>query len=185
MAPFGSGRPLIGLVRQNVKHLAHELPSDARLGVWGFGSQLDGARDYIVVDRFRPLSPDHRRSLAKDVDRLEALDTGTGLYDTVLAAYQSALADARPDVRFQVMVFTDGLNQDDPGGITAGRLRESLAEVADPDAAVGLTVVQVGESSTSRLEAELRPIEGQVVTIHSAHDVVASFIHLAAGGLHG
>jgi hypothetical protein len=181
----GSGQSLIGLVRQNVKHLAHKLPSDARLGVWGFGSRLVGARDYIVVDPFGPLSPDHRRSLSKDVDRLQARDTGTGLYDTVLAAYQSALADARPDVHFQVMVFTDGLDQDDPGGISAGELRKALADVADPESAVGLTVVQAGEGSTTKLAAALRPIEGEVVTIDSAHDVVASFIHLAAGGLHG
>ena len=181
----GSKQPLIGLVRQNVKHLADELPSDARLGVWGFGSRLVGARDYIVVDPFLPLSPDHRRRLARKLDRLEALDTGTGLYDTVLAAYKSALADARPDVRFQVMVFTDGVNQDDPGDISAGDLREALAATADPEAPVGLTVVQVSEQSPTNLERALRPIEGEVVTINSAHDVVASFIHLAAGGLHG
>ena len=181
----GSGRPLIGLVQQNVTHLAHELPSDARLGVWGFGSRLVGSRDYIVVDPFGPLSPDHRRRLTKDVDRLDAQDTGSGLYDTVLAAYQSALADARPDVGFQVMVFTDGVNQDDPGGISAAELRQALAEVADPEAAVGLTVVQVGEGSSTKLAAALRPIDGEVATIDSAHDVVATFIHLAAGGLHG
>ena len=181
----GSERPLIDLVRQNVKHLAHELPSDARLGVWGFGSRLDGARDYIVVDPFRPLMADHRRSLAKEVERLQAQDTGTGLYDTVLAAYESALAEARPDVRFQVIVFTDGLNQDDPGGISARQLRKALADIANQEAAMGLTVVQVGEASTTKLERALRPIEGEVATIDSAHDVVASFIHLAAGGLHG
>ena len=181
----GSGRPLIDLVRQNVKHLAHELPSDARLGVWGFGSRLVGARDYIDVDPFGPLSPDHRRRLAKDVDRLEARDTGTGLYDTVLAAYQFALDEARPDVRFQVMVFTDGVNEDDPGGISAGDLHNALADIADPDAAVGLTVVQVGDGSTTKLESALRPVDGEVATIDSAHDVVATFIHLAAGGLHG
>jgi von Willebrand factor type A domain/Bacterial extracellular solute-binding protein len=181
----GSGRPLIDLVRQNVKHLAAELPSDARLGVWGFGSQLDGARDYIVVDPFRPLTSDHRRSLARDVERLEAQDTGTGLYDTVYDAYRSALSEARPNVRFQVMVFTDGLNQDDALGTSASGLRAALAEVADPEAPVGLTVVQVGAHSSTRLERALRPIDGEVVTIDSAHDVVASFIHLAAGGLHG
>ena len=181
----GSRRPLIALVQQNVKHLAHKLPSDARLGVWGFGSRLIGSRDYIVVDPFGPLSPDHRRSLTKDMDRLEARDTGTGLYDTVLAAYQSALKDARPDVGFQVMVFTDGLNQDDPGSTSAAGLRKELADVADLEAAVGLTVVQVGNGSTTKLATALRPIDGEVATIDNAHDVVATFIHLAAGGLHG
>jgi hypothetical protein len=83
------------------------------------------------------------------------------------------------------MVFTDGLNQDDALGTSASGLRAALAEVADPEAPVGLTVVQVGAHSSTRLERALRPIDGEVVTIDSAHDVVASFIHLAAGGLHG
>ena len=63
--------------------------------------------------------------------------------------------------------------------------RQKVAEIADPEAAVGLTVVQVGGGSTTRLAHALRPIDGEVVTIDSADAVVASFIHLAAGGLHG
>ena len=181
----GSGQPLIALVRQNVKHLADELPSDARLGVWGFGSRLVGDRDYFVVDRFRPLTSEHRQSILSELGRLDARDTGTGLYDTVFAAYQAALADARPAVRFQIMVFTDGQNQDDPQARSAAELRQALAEIADPEAAVGLTVVQVGGGPTTRLAQALRPIAGEVVTIDSADAVVASFIHLAAGGLHG
>jgi Ca-activated chloride channel homolog len=180
----GSGAPLIRLVRQNVKHLARELPQSARLGVWGFGSRLRGARDYIVVDPFGPLSREHRRSLNRELDRLRARDTGTGLYDTVLAAYRSALADARPGVGFQVMVFTDGLNQDDPRAHSAGQLRQALAAADDPEAPVGLTVVQVGKQSPKKLQSALRPIGGEVVSINSAKDVVATFIHLAAGGLH-
>jgi Ca-activated chloride channel homolog len=180
----GSNRSLTDLVQQNVAHLARQLPSNARLGVWGFGSRLDGARDYIIVDQLQPLTPEHRRSLPDKLAQLEPRDTGTGLYDTVLAAYQSALDDARPDVPFHVMVFTDGLNQDDPQARTAGELRQALAEIADPDADVGVTVVQVGDRSTTRLAHALEPIAGEVVTIDSADAVVASFIHLAAGGLH-
>jgi Mg-chelatase subunit ChlD len=180
----GSNQSLTDLVQQNVAHLAGQLPSDARLGVWGFGSRLDGARDYVIVDQLRPLTPDHRRSLPEKLARLEPRDTGTGLYDTVLAAYQSALVDARPNVPFHVMVFTDGRNQDDPRAMTTPELRQALAEVADPEAAVGLTVVQVGDRSPTRLANALRPVAGEVVTIDSADAVVASFIHLAAGGLH-
>ncbi len=180
----GSDRSMISLVRQNVKQLARRLPANARLGVWGFGSRLDGRRDYVVVDPLRPLTPDHRERLAARLNRLTPQDTGTGLFDTVLAAYRSARAAARPDVDFQVMVFTDGLNQDDPRAISAGDLRQTLAQSADPQTPVGLTVVEVGRRPTARLENALEPIGGEVATIVHADDIVASFIHLAAGGLH-
>ena len=177
----GSGTPLIGLVRQNVKHLARKLPRAARLGVWGFGSRLVDHRDYVVVDPFRPLTPKHRSSLKKELNDLRVRDTGTGLYDTVLGAYRFAVTKARPGVNFQVMVFTDGLNQDDRRTHSVGQLRRALARAADPKATVGLTVVQVGKRSPKKLQAALRPVGGEVVTIDSADDVVATFIHLAAG----
>jgi hypothetical protein len=50
---------------------------------------------------------------------------------------------------------------------------------------VGLTVVQVGDAPSTKLERAPRPIGGEVATIDSDKDVVATFIHLAAGGLHG
>jgi hypothetical protein len=180
----GSERPLIGLVRENVRHLADQLPNDARLGVWGFGSHLDGDHDYVVVDRLRGLTPPHRLRLSVHLDRLAARNTGTGLHDTVLASYRYALAEARQSVDFHVMVFTDGLNQDDPGAVSARELRQALGRLAEPDAPVGMTVVKVGKESTTTLEHGLRPVDGEVVTISSVHDILATFIHLAAGGLH-
>jgi Bacterial extracellular solute-binding protein/von Willebrand factor type A domain len=180
----GGDRPLIDLVRDNVRQLARQLPPDARLGVWGFGSQLDGQRDYVVVAPLSPLTSAHRDRLDVRLDDLVAQPTGTGLHDTVLAAYRSALAAARPGVRFDVMVFTDGRNQDDPGSVSAGQLRTVLARIADPDASVGLTLVKVGGDSIGALERSLEPVGGEIVEIGSTQDVVATFIHLAAGGLH-
>jgi Mg-chelatase subunit ChlD len=181
----GGGRPLIALVRDNVRQLGGQLPDAARLGVWGFGSQLDGQRDYVVVAPIRPLTPEHRDQLDARLDSLVAQPTGTGLHDTILAAYRSAHASARPGVRFDVMVFTDGRNQDDPGSVSAGQLRTALARAADPDVPVGLTVVKVGGGSIGPLAGSLEPAGGEVVEISNARDVVATFIHLAAGGLHG
>jgi Bacterial extracellular solute-binding protein/von Willebrand factor type A domain len=180
----GGDRPLIDLVRDNVRQLAGQLPTDARLGVWGFGSQLDGQRDYVVLAPLRPLTSAHRDRLDVRLNDLVAQPTGTGLHDTVLAAYRSALASVRPGVRFDVMVFTDGLNQDDPGSVSAGRLRTVLARIADPEASVGLTLVKVGGGSVGALERSLEPVGGEIVEIETTQDVVATFIHLAAGGLH-
>gem|GEM_PF-1331726 len=180
----GSDSPLIDLVRDNVRQLAGQLPADARLGVWGFGSQLVGQRDYVAVAPLRALTSAHRARLDASLDGLVAQPTGTGLHDTLVAAYRSALDSVRPGVRFDVMVFTDGLNQDDPGSRSAGDLRRALARVADPDAPVGLTVVKVGDDPAGSLERALAPVGGEIVEITDAEDVVATFIHLAAGGLH-
>jgi Mg-chelatase subunit ChlD len=181
----GGGRPLIALVRDNVRQLGGQLPDDARLGVWGFGSQLDGQRDYVVVAPLRPLTPEHRDQLDTQLNGLVAQPTGTGLHDTIIAAYRSAHDSARPGIRFDVMVFTDGRNQDDPGSASVDQLRRALNRTADPDVPVGMTVVQVGGGSIGPLAGALEPVGGEVVEINNAKDVVATFIHLTAGGLHG
>ena len=67
-----------------------------------------------------------RKALPGAVNKLDAIQTGTGLYDTILAAYKSVTASYRPGVPNQVLVFTDGRNEDDPGSITATQLAGQL-----------------------------------------------------------
>ena len=67
----GSTTPLIGLVREGVRSLGGMLPNDARLGLWEFGSRLQGTSDHrellrgplVVVlhrqDRARALAHQH------------------------------------------------------------------------------------------------------------------------------
>jgi Mg-chelatase subunit ChlD len=181
----GSDTPLIALVRDGVRATARLLPDDARLGLWEFGARLDGDSDHRELLAQQALSAGHRRALAGAVDRLAARRTGTGLHDTILAAYRAARDGYRPGILNQVLVFTDGRNEDDPGGLSARRLGEKLRAARDEARPVQLSVVSFGDSKTAEImQKAIKSVDGYVDPLSSSREVAAVFIHLAAGGLH-
>ena len=182
----GSDVRLVDLVRAGCLSVAELLPDDARLGLWEFGSRLDGPRDYRRLLALRALDPAHRRALDAAAGRLRARRTGTGLYDTILAAYLAARDDYRPGVSNQVLVFTDGRNEMDPGGISLQELTRQLTRAQDPARPVQLTVAAFGQRpEVDVVRKALEPVRGYVESLQSAPEVEAMFVHLAAGGRHG
>ena len=180
----GTQQPLIRSVARGTDRLGALLPNDSRLALWEFGSRIDGAKDYRPVLGRAALSTTHRRALATATRGLAARPTGTGLYDTLLASYRSARDSFRGGRTNQVVLFTDGLNQDDPGSITAAQLTAALKKASDPKRPVALSVITFGqEKQAEALEKVLAPIDGSVKVITNAAQVDPLFIHVAAGGL--
>jgi hypothetical protein len=183
--PPGSPAPLIDVVRSATRDLADLLPDDSELAIWKFGSNLSPPRDYRTVLPRNRLDAQHRDQLIRATRQLRAENTGTGLYDTMLAAYKSAQGDARSGTPSHVILFTDGRNEDDPGSLTADELTTALADAADPKREVYLTIISFGpEPDAELLEKIVEPIEGYVDPVRTAADVRAVFIHVAAGGVH-
>jgi hypothetical protein len=181
----GTGRPLIDVVRDGCDQLAALLPNDSQVGVWEFGSALEPPLDHRVLLARGMLDPAHRQALATVTAGLAARRTGTGLYDTMLAAYTAARDGYRPGVPNHVLLFTDGRNGDDPGSLTAEQLTAGLLAARDPARPVQFTVVTFGpDPETDVLGAALEPVEGYVDPLTGADEVRAVFIHVAAGGLH-
>jgi hypothetical protein len=83
------------------------------------------------------------------------------------------------------MVFTDGINEDDPDSITRQELTRRLKQAQDPRRPVQLSVVGFGKPAELKaLGTALEPVEGYVEPLQTAAQVEAMFIHLATGGLH-
>ena len=180
----GTKQPLIRSVARGCDRLGALLPDDSRLTLWEFGSKIDGNRDYRTVLARAALSATHRKELATATRGLQTGPSGTGLYDTLLAAYQSARDNYRAGRPNQVVLFTDGLNQDDTGSITAPQLQAALKKANDPKRPVALSVITFGQDKqAATLEKVLSPVEGSVKDIANASEVDALFIHVAAGGL--
>jgi hypothetical protein len=181
----GSGSTLIRLVREGSQTVGDMLPDRSRLGLWTFGSQINGQLDYRTVLPTAPLTSEHRRLLASAVGDLKAEHTGTGLFDTTLAAYKAAQGAYTPGMSNQVMVFTDGINEDDPGSISLDGLSRQLQKAQDPRRPVQLSVVLFGNHpEAGRLSRALEPVHAYVEQLQTAEQVEAMFIHLASGGLH-
>src|SRR4029453_10749818 len=100
-----------GPVRPGVRWMENLLPDDSRVGLWEFGAQLDPPRDYRPLLAPGPLNAAHRQATVNACGRLKTYSTGTGLYDTILAAYNAAKQTYRPGVPNRVLLFTDRLNQ--------------------------------------------------------------------------
>jgi hypothetical protein len=181
----GSMAPRIGLVRQGCRTLDGLLPDDSRMGLWEFGTKLDGARDYRPLLGMAALDRTQRRKLTGAIGQLTAQPTGTGLYDTVLAAYTSARDAYRPGVPNQVLIFTDGRNEADPNSLTAAQLAAGLRAAADPKRPVQLSVVTFGKAADAKVVNDaVLPVSGYVDVLTTAQEVAAVFIHVTAGGLH-
>jgi hypothetical protein len=181
----GSRKPLIDLIRKGCRTVGQMLPDGSRLGLWEFGSRLDGKRDYRVIVPTGELTAAKRRSLSAAIASVKPQHVGTGLYDTILAAYTAARDTYSAETSNQVMVFTDGINEDDPDSISRKELTRRLKQAQDPRRPVQLSVVGFGKpAELEALGTALEPVGGYVEPLQTASQVEAMFIHLATGGLH-
>ena len=131
------------------------------------------------------LDGEGRAAVSRAVPQLVPHDTGTGLHDTILAAYEAARDTARPDVPSHVVVFTDGRNEADRPTLSLEELGQRLAAAKDPQRPVELTVVAFGgQPEAQALKDTLKPVDGYLDALTTADDVKAAFIHAAAGGIH-
>lgn len=181
----GSDTPLIDLVRNGMLALAELLPDDAELSIWQFGAQLDPPRDYVELLPRSQLGAEHRAALNDAAESIVATETGTGLYDTTLAAYLDARDNYRNGIPSHAIVFTDGRNEDRPGSITIEQLADELSGAADPARPVQLTIITFGDDTDAGLlESVLDETGAYIAHTTRAQEVHAVFIHQAAGGRH-
>ena len=183
--PEGSEMPLIDVVRDGARAVGELLPDEAELSLWEFGSRIDGDTDYRSLLSRQPLNVGHREAFLGALDVIAARPTGTGLYDTILAAYTAGRDGYREGIPNHVVVFTDGRNEDDVDSISAEELSARLTESADPARPVILTVMTFGpEPEAEVLATAIEPVDGYVEELSKADEVRATLIHQTAGGLH-
>jgi hypothetical protein len=181
----GSDVPILDLVKAGARDMVDLLPDNAQVGLWQFGTQLDPPSDWVELVGIAPLESEHRQDLNGALADMIAFDTGTGLYNTMLDAYLGAQERYQAGVPSHVVVFTDGINAFRPGSLTVDELTEALAEAHDPSRPVELSVVAIGsEPDVELLVQALEPVESYLAQISTAEGIRATFIHLAAGGVH-
>ena len=68
---------------------------------------------------------------------------GTGLYDTIWAAYQKVQKSYDPDRVNAVVMLTDGRNED-PNGMSLDELKANLRKASDPTKPIAITTIGIG-----------------------------------------
>lgn len=119
------------------------------VGVWTFSTYLDGDKDYLQLAPIGPLSVQRSQLLAA-LNSIQPKPTGdTGLYDSLLAAYQAVQQDWDPGRVNSVVMLTDGDNDDPGGGLSHADLLAKLKEVADPQRPIQVIIIGIGPTVNS------------------------------------
>lgn len=139
----------IELARDAAKTALGLFPDTSEVGLWAFSIDQDPPQDWVEIVATRPINAavdatSQAALLTKGVDSLTGrTGGGTGLYDTVLAAYRSAKAGYDPAKVNSVVLLTDGVNED-PNGIALPTLLETLRAEFDPAQPVVVITIGMG-----------------------------------------
>jgi hypothetical protein len=124
------------------------------VGLWTFATNLNGAVDHQEIVPIRPMT-ENRAALVGALQTVRPDPDGfTGLYDTVLAAYQRVREGWDPAAVNSVVLLTDGQN-DDPDGISLDELIAALQAIIDPRFPVQVIAIGIGDDVS---QAELERI---------------------------
>jgi hypothetical protein len=119
--------------------------------LWLFSTKLAGDRDYKQVAPLARLDAvrngtTQRHLLDQTYKKARPVPhTRTGLYDSILAAFEYMQKNYAPNRNNYITVFTDGQNYDPGAGISLTTLLERLAVESDPQRPVAIIPIAFGK----------------------------------------
>jgi hypothetical protein len=185
----GTGQSRMDVTKASLLQALATFTPEDEIGLWEFSRKLDGDKDYRVLVPTERLSDRKGSGTQRDLlsaafGSLRPVPNGaTGLYDTTLAAYKAATSSYAKGKFNALVVLTDGVNQD-PGGISRGKLLSELRRVSDPERPVPLIMIAVGpdaDKAEAKQIAEVTGGSGQSVSNPSQIQSVMLKAIVAAG----
>ncbi len=171
--------------------LAHEaglialssFPPGSAVGLWQLGYRLGGmSQDWRELVPTRGLTEvvggrDQRSILAEGFGVAASMPGGgTGLYDTILGAFQAAQAGFDPGRVNSVVVLTDGFN-DDPSSISLDQLISQLTALRDPNRPIVLITVGIGpDADQAVLKRITESVGGQSYSAVQPEQIIPVFV---------
>ncbi|MDP9394225.1 MAG: VWA domain-containing protein [Actinomycetota bacterium] len=157
MAPrVGRGPTRLELAVSAASRALGTFAPDSDIGLWAFSTNLGKGKDHRELLSTAPLASE-RSGTTQRKAALQALvrlapkrGGGTGLYDTVLAAFREAQRSYSAGRLNAVVLLTDGRNDDDKSVGRAGMLR-ALKKESDPERPVRVITLAYGENADVKL----------------------------------
>lgn len=152
LTPPGTNLTRMQLIAQASIEGLKLFPDKAEIGTWIFSTHIDGQGvDYKEVIPIGPLDEKlgdvtRREAIVRQMSTIKAWPNGdTGLNDTLAKAYAKMKAEYEPDKVNTILVFTDGIGNDDPdGGISNEEILRLLRREFDPAQPVSILIVALG-----------------------------------------
>jgi hypothetical protein len=162
------------------------MTDDTELGQWVFSTNLVGNQPWKEIVPIGPLgdrigSLSRRQLILGQLAKVKPIPTGnTGLYDTILAAYQKLKATYKPDMINSMLLLTDGKN-DDPKGTTLNKLLAALKKEYDPKHPVQVLMIGFGKGvDRSELDQVAQVTDGAVFIANTPAEIQKIFLEAIA-----
>ena len=158
-------------------------PNTSQVGLWTFGIDRGGpGQDWSEVVPIRQLDEavggkPQRQVLGEALPGLVATaGGGTGLYDSLLAAYKHMVSTYAPGRVNSVILLTDGRN-DDTAGVGLEQLLGEISALKDPNKPVVIVTVGMGQDvDTAALSAVSTVTGGKTYVARNPQDINQVFI---------
>ncbi|MFC5749675.1 substrate-binding domain-containing protein [Actinomadura rugatobispora] len=158
------------------------LPDDTELGQWVFSTGLRGDQDWRELVSVGPLgerlgSATRRQLILSAFARIRAKRNGdTGLYDTIMAAFEHMKRTYKPEFVNSVLLWTDG-RDDDPGGPGLRATLDRLRAAYDPDRPIQVIMFGYGRDvDVDELRQIARATRGDVLVAQTPGEVQKLFL---------
>jgi Ca-activated chloride channel family protein len=147
IVPRSGGKSKLQVAADAARSALPLFADDSEVGLWRFATRIDGDRDYVEMVPLGPVGDlvdgkPRRDRIAQAIAAIPP-STDTGLYDTTLAAFARLTATYVPGKVNQVVILTDGRN-DDPGSISLDELVTRISELFDPRRPVQIITIGYG-----------------------------------------
>lgn len=149
---------------------------DSGFGLWEFSTDLDGGTDYLELVELGPLGENigsitRRQAVEEALSEMDP-EEDTALYETLLAAYEEAKTNFDPERVNNVVVLTDGRQDNPDGEMSLSELKARLTDLADPEEPVGLIAIGYGaQADLETLEELTGIVGGQAYTAERTEDI--------------
>jgi ABC-type molybdate transport system substrate-binding protein len=151
----GTGRSRMALTLEAATQGLGLFKPTTELGLWLFSTRLDGDRDYKELLPMRSIADQLAQGGLATLQAVKPKPGGaTGLYDSILAAYQNARQSWKLGRINVVVVLTDGRNEDSDSIGLPGLLTE-LGKLQDPRKPLPVIGIGIGPDIDA---AELRQV---------------------------
>jgi Ca-activated chloride channel homolog len=151
--PGTGGQTKIDIVKQAASQALALFAPETNLGTWLFSTNLAGDKDWVEsvpigpTNAKLPNGKSRREVLSEALNRLQATDGDTGLYDTTLAAFRALQRSYAPQRINIVVLLTDGINDDPGGGISRAELLRRLKTEQKKDQPVRIITIAYGANA--------------------------------------
>lgn len=174
----------LALAQNAVRAGLASLPESSRTALWVYSNHIGTqGDDFKSLADFGPMSdPKHRAGLERGLAGLDkVVGGGSGLYDSISAAYIAATKSYQAGRTNAIVVIVDGPNEDD-FGLSLEQLRSKLARAKNASRPVELIIVGLGEAPDAGALGDLATlVGGRYIAAPQADDLEQAIVGAITG----